>query len=278
MSESNGSKKHVTRDGTDRRREGLASTCEALMAQIDHEQTRNPEVVGPALVAARTTHDPRVRELALSVIPDAVAHLPEWVEFVRSCVVDSDALLRCAALETVGGKRLVTLSGHSRERLNDRNELVRIEAIEATCRLRDRNALRQIRTLAAEDPSYLVRGYAARAVADLDGFRARDWLESRLQVERSSWTLTQVLVALVALGVSKYLPRLLARLRSRNYRIRCVVANNVPVFVTRDNASAVRVAVLAALEKEDTMAAAEALKDALGLLSNLSQTQAADEE
>jgi hypothetical protein len=88
-------------------------------------------------------------------------------------------------------------------------------------------------------------------------------------VERSPWAKGQLLLALCLLGKDELLPKLLNCLQSRNYRVRCAIANRIDLVVKLSNHQLVIDALSAAVERETTVAAGEALDHALSYVRKM---------
>jgi HEAT repeat protein len=147
--------------------------------------------------------------------------------------------------------------------IGDRDELVRIAACEAAGDIGDKRAAPQLRRR-LNDPSPLVRSYAASALGMLAVDGARGALVKASRRERSSIARVGLYEALVRLGEQSALQRLLALLRSKQYRVRSAVANTVAELpLDSESKSEVRRALREAIAVEQTVAAASSLKFAL---------------
>lgn len=147
--------------------------------------------------------------------------------------------------------------------IGDRDEFVRIAASEAAGDIGDRRAAPQLRRR-LNDPSPLVRSYAASALGLLGLESARTALANASRRERSSRARVGVYEALFRLGDQPSLQRLLALLRSKQYRVRCAVANTVGELPLNPESKAdVRRALREALAAEQTVAASSSLESAL---------------
>lgn len=144
--------------------------------------------------------------------------------------------------------------------LADRHALVRITAAEELEEIGDRKALPKLRQV-LNDPDGLVRAYVAEAIGALGGKRDIRVLENRLQGEKSPRAKVGLLHGLYRLGEREYFPAFLKLLESKNYRVRCAVANTLP-RMDLDNSAIpqARSALRHALSRETTLAAREAIR------------------
>jgi HEAT repeat protein len=145
----------------------------------------------------------------------------------------------------------------------DRDELVRVAASEAAGDIGDRRAAPQLRRR-FNDPSPLVRSYAASASGLLGLQSARTALANASRHERSARARVGVCEALFRLGDQSSLQRLLALLRSKQGPVRSAVANTVAELpLNSESKREVRRALREALAAEQTVAATSSLKFAL---------------
>jgi HEAT repeat protein len=145
----------------------------------------------------------------------------------------------------------------------DRDELVRVAASEAAGDIGDKRAARQLRRR-LNDPSSLVRSWAASALGWLSVRGARGALMTASRRERSATARVGIYEALFRLGEPSSLQQLLALLRSKQYRVRCAVANTVADLpLDPGSKGEVRRALREALAAEQTVAATSSLKFAL---------------
>jgi HEAT repeat protein len=108
--------------------------------------------------------------------------------------------------------------------LQDPFPLVRIETLESLAQIGDKNALHLIAERLHDDDA-LVRAYAARSIAQLDGGKYRTAIEQALRAEQDDNARVGFADALFALGDAEQLPVLLEFLSSADYRVRCAAAN-----------------------------------------------------
>jgi HEAT repeat protein len=186
---------------------------------------------------------------------------PRLVELLA----DRDGSVRYEAAHALG--RALAGSGKAPVALlrciDDRDELVTIAAIEAAGDIGDKRAAPRIRRR-LNDPSPLVRSWAASALGLLGARGAHGALMEASRRERSSTARVGMYEALSRLGEPSSLESLLALLRSKQYRVRCAVANAVAELpIGPDCRGEVRRALRQALAAEQTVAAASSLKSAL---------------
>jgi HEAT repeat protein len=217
---------------------------------------------------ASRLRDPAVRELVMSWLCHQPAADARWHSVVAASLRTRSPAVRMAALRAVADHRIGSLVEEVEARLADPNELVRTEALETLEALGAPVPIDLLRNRLETDSSWLVRGYAAHALATLHGGAAIPVLERRLSEERSGWARAQILLDLYRLGRSDALPEALACLGHADHRVRCSVAN----ALGRTTAEADRERVVwelgEALARETTVAAREALTGALGRLAS----------
>lgn len=132
------------------------------------------------------------------------------------------------------------------ERLGEeKNPLVLTEITESLAGSGDLRSLPKLREVAERHPSALVRSYAILAVADLLGRHAIPYLLERRGQERGRRMRATIDAALFAKGATEALPDLLASLRSRDPKIRSLVAN----LMAHDAPRKKRADLLAAFQK-----------------------------
>jgi len=177
---------------------------------------------------------------------------------------DRAAATRMDAAREIGqrlrnkGKAPVDLT----RRLADRDELVRVEVIEALEEVGDPKTLRALRR-AAHDRSPLVRSYVGPAIAALGGRREAGRLERLAAREKSAIARVGYYAALYEVGRNDAVMELVALLRNRDYRVRCAAANTLSGLANRRNASDINRALRAALRHESTVAATSSLRSSI---------------
>jgi HEAT repeat protein len=154
-----------------------------------------------------------------------------------------------------------------RKAIRDRDELVRVTAIEIAGEHGLKSMQDEIVRRLKSDRSGLVRSKAAVALGEMHALKARKILEDRLgragDEERPGFY-----YALVKLGARKYLDALMQGLTHDFYRIRCATASLIPGLVEKTDKRLLIRRLKEALEHEETVAARSSLKSALKELSN----------
>lgn len=141
------------------------------------------------------------------------------------------------------------------QKLEDPNELVRIQVIESITAIGDKKALPKL-WKAIQDPSPLVRSYAGGAIGSLGSKSDIKLLSMALKKERSATVKIGILQALFELGETSVLPSIFELLKSKDYRVRCAVANTLSGSVVNSSNSKMVLATLCkALRDESTVAA-----------------------
>ena len=148
--------------------------------------------------------------------------------------------------------------------LKDKNELVRVAAVESLGLTGDRRALPRVRE-ALYDKSPLVRSYAADAVGKLGSKKDIRFLIDLQQTEKHELARIGLAKALYDLGKRDVLQELLNYLsKGKNYRARCAAANvlselrlNKPERETTINA------LRRALRREPTVATRSSIRSSL---------------
>jgi HEAT repeat protein len=151
--------------------------------------------------------------------------------------------------------------------LRDSDELVRVNTAEALSMVGDRRA-RPFLLRALADRSSLVRRYAAQALGKVGQTRDKARLRRRLLHERSQSARLGLFVALYQLGDRECLSSLISMLKSRQYRVRCAVANALSDVVRRQDDAVMALGMLKQARKvESTRAASSAIGSAIEALS-----------
>jgi HEAT repeat protein len=176
------------------------------------------------LASAIRDPSPRVRSEAIQIISERKIEVA--LPIVDKLLSDKSESVRIDAIACLGlfqqrskdsGKKIQRL-------LRDRSFLVRIEALESLAILRYQGALPLIVTL-LNDKNPLVRAYAARAIAALGGVSYVERLQDILRLEKHESARAGFLEAMLLLGKKEVFGSFLELLHSRDYRVRCAVAN-----------------------------------------------------
>lgn len=181
-----------------------------------------------------------------------------------------DPVERCDAVEALGQypyPRVLRALHHAL--LFDASDLVRCTAAEQIGYIRNPSSLPYL-LAALADASWLVRGWAASAIGDIEVMQYRTLnikhiLEGMLRYENHAFVILNVSYALYRFGEERYLPRIVAFLSHRSYRVRCAAANILSEVIGDDNKQVICSALRDALAKEKTVAAQDALRRALQL-------------
>jgi HEAT repeat protein len=147
--------------------------------------------------------------------------------------------------------------------LQDRDELVRVQAAESIAIRKERRALGRLRKALA-DRSDLVRSYAAAAIGALGDDADRPLLRRRLAREKSETARVGFLEGLWLLKDGAVLDEAIRLLDSDDYRIRCAAAHALAgTFVSARTRDRIREALRSRLRRENAMAVREALDKAI---------------
>lgn len=182
---------------------------------------RRPAELAPLLTVWMRDPSSSVRSKALQLA--AEKKVKAAVYAVEKLLNDKSEKVRLTALECLGwlgkgNRRSIRLL------LRDSSFLVRIEALETLSVLRDHAALPGIAKL-LRDKNGLVRAYAARSIAALHGSAHVKAIENGVQQEKQESARVGFLEALIILGRKNRFDEFLHLLSSKDYRVRCSVAN-----------------------------------------------------
>ena len=171
---------------------------------------------------------PRVRSAALDVVREN--ELREVNASVLDLLTDKSGIVRHAAVECLG----VLHEGEAVKAswlyplLRDPVLIVRVETVESLAQIGDRTALPLIaERLEDEDP--LVRAYAARSIAELEGHEFVAAIERASKTEEDENAKVGFADALFTLGDVKQFSVLLELLSSADYHVRSASANALSV-------------------------------------------------
>lgn len=201
---------------------GVVGRVRVVMSLADGDKAQLVQSVSKYLA----DRSPRVRAAALDVVKAKDLH--EMNEQVLNLLSDKSHTVRYSAVECLGYLHEGEAVGASwlYPLLQDSSHLVRIETLESLAQIGDKKAL----PLVAErlqDDNALVRAYAARCIAELDGGQFRAAIERALKVEQNENAKVGFAEALFALGNAEQLPVLLEFLSSTDYHVRCAAANGI---------------------------------------------------
>ena len=199
---------------------GVVSRVRVVMSLADGDKGQLAQSVSKYLA----DRSPRVRAAALDVVK--AEDLQEMNEQVLNLLSDRSRTVRYSAVECLGSLHegeAVTASWLY-PLLQDPFHLVRIETLESLARIGDKKALPRIAERLQDDDA-LVRAYAARSIAELDGGKFRTAIERALKAEQDDNAKVGFADALFALGDAEQLPVLLEFLSSADYHVRCAAAN-----------------------------------------------------
>lgn len=174
-------------------------------------------------------HDPspNVRCNAVQIV--AETELNAVLPIMDELLCDADEKVRIEALACFQSFQNVPRSSLDKMHslLQDKSFLVRIEALECLAYLGDHRALPAIASLLS-DISPLVRAYAARSIAALEGGTSYvQQLNDILGSEKHDSARAGILEALFLLGEQKAFTPFLQLLSSTDYRVRCGIANSL---------------------------------------------------
>lgn len=240
---------------------------ETWSARLFAERDESPGVITPALRHVLVMADTRLLATAIFLLPKELPDDGAVVSAVRRALRSRYSDARSAAAEVAARWRVRGCCASLQLLLEDSHELTRVNASEAIAQLRCRRAIPDLARALESDPSGLARGYMARAYAYLTGEAAVSLLEAQLCRERSPWTKTSLMLDLYDLGRRDYLTEILRRLRSRNGRIRWLLAHNLPALLIPDHYKQGLDAINAAIAREPYEALAEQLRSAAAALS-----------
>jgi HEAT repeats len=200
------------------------ATVEEKLSWFDTGRTAR-EMSGILKTAIRD-RSPRVRARAILFAMDN--DIREIRSEVIRCLKDRSEEVRLRAAEYIGDSDRA--SGERRPELEsvltDPSPLVRSEAIESLVLIGNKGALPHIANL-LRDKDAIVRSYAAGGIADLGGDEYKSLLEDTLRKEESELAKVGVLSVIAELGDRTKLSNLLHLLDSRDYHVRCAVANTL---------------------------------------------------
>ena len=129
--------------------------------------------------------------------------------------------------------------------LDDKNELVRCEAVDSIRVFIDKEIFLKLKDMAIEDRSFLVRGYAVYGFVEIGkklGEKNLDKfiLENIIPNENNSFVKLNCYEALYNLGNKNFLNNIFSLFRSKNYRIRCAIISTLDEILNDENRSMIK--------------------------------------
>lgn len=203
-----------------------------------------------------------------SLAVEGLGHVgsPEALQIIVERTHDRSGEVRARAIEVLS-KFPGIEPRYFIEALSDRDELVRIQAIESISVRKEARAIRQLRK-SLTDPSDLVRSYAAAAIGALGVQADRTLLRKVLAQEKSDAARLGLLEGLWLANDRTAINDAFRLLDSDDHRVRCAAAEAMArTFTTAETRDRIRTALRARLTIETTVSAREALKRTLALVS-----------
>jgi HEAT repeat protein len=146
------------------------------------------------------------------------------------------------------------------------HELVICDFADALASLHSDKSLKTLRRIARFHRSSLARSFAILAIADIQGRGAATFLLGRRRIDRSPRVQAVIAMELYNIGLSQFLPDVLRRLSSRDYNIRCSIANMLADSPVKRQRGTILAALKKSLEKETTGAGRDAIAKAIATL------------
>ncbi|MEP7009934.1 MAG: HEAT repeat domain-containing protein [Acidobacteriota bacterium] len=181
---------------------------------------------------------------------------------IVSLLTHRSVLVRIAAVECLARAN----AGHSELRAalsTEKNDLVLSAICEVLEEAGDRKSVKPLKALAENHRSTVARTSALEGIYSLEGARAMPFLRRRLTAEKSPRVRATLEVLLWCLGAVPSLERVKAALRSRDYIVRCSIANLLERLTPRQKRQEVIAVLEASLEAEPTVAARSSLESAI---------------
>ncbi|MHB9139531.1 MAG: HEAT repeat domain-containing protein [Victivallaceae bacterium] len=113
------------------------------------------------------------------------------------------------------------------------------------------------------DSAPLVRGYAAITMSSISPKLARESITKVLIKERSSWVRCAFYISLYKIGVPNTLFTVFSFFKSKQYRVRCLVANSFSSMPKQDDINIIRNVLRKQLRKESSNAVISSIKKTL---------------
>jgi hypothetical protein len=161
----------------------------------------------------------------------------------------------------------IDLESSVRKRIRDRNEVVRVTAIEVAGDHRLKSLRPEVIQRLKSDRSWIVRRAAAVALGDMSAVEARKILVDRIHLAGEAERVG-LYYALLKFGVRKYLIPFSQGLRNDSYLIRCATANLIPGIADKRNKRFWMRILKDALDREETVAVRWSLRSALKQISD----------
>ncbi|MDE3104773.1 MAG: HEAT repeat domain-containing protein [Acidobacteriota bacterium] len=202
----------------------VVSRTEAVMSLAGEDNA----LLQRSILRYLSDRSPRVRSAALDVVREQ--KLLDADRSVLTLLADKSGIVRQAAAECLGvlyeGKAIEALWLYPL--LKDPTAIVRVEAVESLAHIGDRAALSLIAGC-LEDADPLVRAYAARSIAELQGQEFTAAIQRASQTETDENAKVGFADALLGLGDESQFSVLVGLLSSADYRVRTAAANALSV-------------------------------------------------
>ena len=181
---------------------------------------------------------------------------------------DKEQLIRSKALETLSTFYDGDIDRKILSRLNDKDSLVKVSALEAISLPRNiENVFNKIAKL-LKDKDWLVQAYAINALADNNAKKYHIKIKKLLKTDKNDEVLVRIYYALVIFGEKKYFIKLLKMLKHKNYTVRCATASFLYYLENDSNHKQIIRKLKKALNSEKTKAAKSCIK---GTLQDITQ-------
>jgi HEAT repeat protein len=205
-------------------------------------------------------------ELAQRVEAMRPSELRKRKECIVSLLQHRSVIVRWAAAQALGRSK----SGAEELRhalAGERNVIVLAEIAESLADLRDEGSLPELRNLAEQHSSPIVRNYALMAVADISRKKSIPYLQERFRQERSSYVKAALSCVLLAQGAAGALDGVLKSLRSKSIKVRRLAVNLIYHYAPRKGRSLLLMTLRDVLSRETNHGARGDLERAVDELS-----------
>jgi HEAT repeat protein len=205
-------------------------------------------------------------KLASEIEQLSLASLRRHAGAIEGLLNHRDPMLRLTVVRALqrARKGVVALRKHLS---HERNVLVLAELADALATFRDRESLSLLQALAEEHSSPIVRSYSLLALADISGKASIPYLLELRKKDRSRRVRATLDCVLFSMGHAESYSELLKDLRSRDSRIRALVANLLYYYSSHLDGSVVQHALREAAEREPNPGVRGDLERALSELS-----------